>query len=229
MGLTIYYNLELPGDQPERRVAEIVEALRDAALALPVERVTPVRRMVAVDCEGLERQELDLDWLVRCFAARGVEDPRDPRRMLAVVPEVGHGFAAVVGRCEPVVVGLARHPRVVVDGDVELPTGLANWSWHAATKTQYACLHGTSHFLQCHRTAIALLDAARALGLAVEARDDSGYWEHRDERRLLESLEHWNALVARIAGRVADQVEATGVKADAPVFRHPDFERLEMK
>jgi hypothetical protein len=68
------------------------------------------------------------------------------------------------------------------------------------------------HFVTCHRAVIALLDAACALGMAVEVRDDSGYWDHRDERRLVESAEYWSALVA----------------PDAPVFRHPEFERLEM-
>jgi hypothetical protein len=85
------------------------------------------------------------------------------------------------------------------------------------------------HFVACHRAVIALLDAARALGIAVEVRDDSGYWDHRDERRLVESAEHWNALVAKIAGRLADGLEPTGLKAEAPVFRHREFERLEME
>jgi len=45
----------------------------------------------------------------------------------------------------------------------------------------------------------------------------------------VEALEYWNAIVAKIAGRVADRVEPTGHKVHAPVFRHPEFERLEMK
>lgn len=41
MGLTIYYNIDLPGDQPESRVRELVEVLRAAALDLPVEPPPP--------------------------------------------------------------------------------------------------------------------------------------------------------------------------------------------
>lgn len=229
MGLTIYYDLAVANNEPEARVREIVEALRHAALALPAERVTPVSRMVVADCEGLERRGLDLDWLVCCFATRGVEDPRDSSRFLPVLPTVAYGFGAVVGRCEPVVLGLGRYPRIVVDAGTEVPTALEGWSWHACTKTQYASLQGMDHFVACHRAVIALLDATRALGIAVEVRDDSGYWDHRDERRLVESAEYWNALAAKIAGRLADGLEPTGLKADAPVFRHPEFEQLEME
>lgn len=229
MGLTIYYNLAFPGDQPEARVRGILEALQDTALGLAVEHITPVRRIVRADCEGFERRELDLDWLLRCFAARALEDPPDSRQVLTVPPTVAYGFGAVVGRCEPVILGLGRYPRTVEDAGTELPTELEGWSWHACTKTQYASLRGMDHFVSCHRAVIALLDAARALGLEVEVRDDSGYWDHRDEGRLVESVEYWNAIVAKIAGRVADGVETTGLKVDAPVFRHPEFERLEMK
>lgn len=229
MGLTIYYNLAFPGDQPEARICGILESLQGTARGLAVEQITPVRRIVRADCEELERQELDLDWLFRCFAARALEHPSDSSRVLTVPPTVAYGFSVVVGCCEPVVLGLGRYPQMIEDAGAEVLTGLEGWSWHACTKTQYASLRGNDHFVRCHRAVIALLDAARALGLEVEVRDDSGYWDHRDEGRLLESVEYWNAVVAKIAGRVTDGVEGAGLKADAPVFRHPEFERLEMK
>jgi hypothetical protein len=134
-----------------------------------------------------------------------------------------------VGRCELVILGLGRYPSTIEDAGIQVPTGLEGWSWHACTKTQYASVRSMDHFVRCHRAVIALLDAARALGLEVEVRDDSGYWDHRDEGRLVESVQYWNAIVANVAGRVADGVQTTGLKVDAPVFRHPEFERLEMK
>ncbi len=232
MGLTVYYDLDLPGDQPESRARELVVELRAAAVALGAERVTAVRRILRSDCEGLGGEELDLEWLVRCFAERGIEDPRNPERFLTVLPELGYGFGAEIGRCEPVILGLARHPATVADAGVEVPTCLTGWSWRACTKTQYASLVSLSHFVESHRRLIALLDAAQSLGLAVGVRDDSGYWEHRDERQLLDALAHWNALVARIAGRVADGFDASagegpGPKLEAPIFRDPHFEHLE--
>jgi len=205
---------------------------REGALRLGAEQITPIRRILRADCEGLEREKLDLDWLVRCFAARGLEDPRNPERFLTVLPDLAYGFGALIGRCEPLILGLGRHPAAVTEGGVELPTGLTNWSWHACTKTQYASLVSLRHFVESHRRVIDLLDAARDLGLTVGVRDDSGYWEHRDEQRLAEAVEQWNALVARIAGPLVDGLEAAalnaaGLKVDAPIFRHPEFELLE--
>lgn len=228
MGLTIYYDLALPGVQPEARICAILEALQSTALELPVEQITPLRRIVAADCEGFERQEVDVDWLVRCFAARAMEDPRDSRRALTVAPIVAYGFGAVVGRSEPVILGLGRYPATIADAGSELPTGLEGWRWYACTKTQYASVRSIDHFVSCHRTVIELLDAARALGLEVDVRDDSGFWDHRDESRLVASVNYWNSLVARLAGRTADRMDATDLKVDSPVFRHPEFERLEM-
>lgn len=227
MGLTIYYDLAFPGDQPAD-ICGTLEALQGAAQGLAVEQVTPIRQMVGADCEGFERQSVDLDWLIRCFAARQMEDPRDSRRALTVAPTVAYGFGAVVGRCEPVILGLGRYPATIRDAGTELPTGLEGWSWHACTKTQYASVTSMDHFVRCHRAVIALLEAARTLGLEVDVRDDSGYWDHRDEGRLVESVEHWNAIVARLAGRVADGMESSELKVDSPVFRHPEFDRLEM-
>jgi len=228
MGLTVYYNLALPGDQPEARVCAILEALQGTALELAVEQITPLRRIEGSDCEGFERQEVGLEWLIRCFAARPVEDPRDSRRALTVAPTAAYGFGAVVGRCEPVILGLGRYPSTIEDAGTQQPTALEGWSWHACTKTQYASVRSIDHFVRCHRAVIALLDAARALDLEVEVRDDSGYWDHRDEGRLVESVESWNSIVARIAGRVADGMEATELKVNSAVFHHPEFERLEM-
>jgi len=204
MGLTIYYDLDVPGDQPASRVRGLVQALRDAALRVGMEKVSAVRTIIRADCDGLEREHVDLDWLVRCFAAREVEGARSPVGSVTVLPEIGYGFGAVIGRCEPVVLGLARHPASMIEGGVELSTGFSNWSWRACTKTQYAGTVSVGHFVESHRRVVALLDAAADLGFQVSARDDSGYWEHRDEQRLVKSLEYWNRLVAKFAGRLAE-------------------------
>jgi len=127
MGLTIYYTLDLSGDQPESRALEWVQTLREAAVTLGAKPVTSVLRVVRSDCERLDSEKLDLEWLVRCFAIRGVEDPRDPQRFLNVLPDLAFGFGAMIGRCEPVVLGLGRHPATVTDSGIEVTTGLTNW------------------------------------------------------------------------------------------------------
>jgi len=129
MGLTIYYTLDLSGDQPESRALEWVQTLREAAVTLGAKPVTSVLRVVRSDCERLDSEKLDLEWLVRCFAIRGVEDPRDPQRFLNVLPDLAFGFGAMIGRCEPVVLGLGRHPATVTDSGIEVTTEGPSRCW----------------------------------------------------------------------------------------------------
>jgi hypothetical protein len=62
-------------------------------------------------------------------------------------------------------------------------TGLGGWSWTSFCKTQYAAkpeVGGVANFLKCHLAVIGLLDAAKAIGFAVEVVDEGDYWEQRD-------------------------------------------------
>ncbi len=61
----------------------------------------------------------------------------------------------------------------------------------------------------------------------MTVRDETGYDEHRDEKKLLDSVQEANRLIAGIAGRMADALDSSSVKAVAPIFEHPHFEHLE--
>jgi hypothetical protein len=85
--------------------------------------------------------------------------------------------------------------------------------------------------LRCHRSLVALLDAAHTLGFQVTVRDETGYWESRDADQLLGAVTHMNQLIAGFAGTVTDAVRDMGIDSrgiSAQIFKHPDFERLEM-
>lgn len=136
--------------------------------------------------------------------------------------------------CEPLLIGLARYPAVVehtVKGRPDVfETGLGvGWHWEGFCKTQYAGIPrpgghgGDDHFVRCHDAAVRLLAHARHLGLPVTVQDESGYWHHRDTARLRQALRDWNAMVARIAGRLHDGDHPT----QSPIFDHPEFEHLE--
>jgi hypothetical protein len=59
--------------------------------------------------------------------------------------------------------------------------------------------------------------------------DDGGYFESRDEDKLLAELEACNRAVAAIAGHIKDALSRL-FRVDvieAPITQHPDFERLE--
>ena len=74
---------------------------------------------------------------------------------------------------------------------------------------------------------IEVLDIARGLGIEVTVRDETGYYEHRDEEKLLANVQEANRLIARIAGRLADAIDSSHAKTVAPLFEHPRFEHLE--
>lgn len=134
---------------------------------------------------------------------------------------VAIGFAVAPGRgSEPAAFGLAT----------VRPPGTAGWSWHWCCKTQYASLHGDEHLVRCHTALVAVLDAARELGLEVAVRDETGYWESRSSRELLARVAERNRIVARFAGAFVDHSRDAGVdsrRVQGPIFEHPDFERFE--
>ena len=139
-------------------------------------------------------------------------------------------FRVAVGRgCEPLWLGLCRYPAEVytVIGDRKTRLG-GRWLFHGFSKTQYASLHGWDHFLRCHRAIIDLLVGWRQLGLTVRISDEGDYWPRRSERLLRRNLGEMNGAVAAAAGALKDLCgDIPGPPVQAPIFRHPQFERLE--
>jgi hypothetical protein len=96
-------------------------------------------------------------------------------------------------------------------------------------KTQYASEHGWEHFLRCHKMILSTLKFWRQMGVAVEVSDEGGYWETGSEKKLRDTLQSYNGLIAAVAGAFKDAGEASGKghSVEAPIFAHGDFERLE--
>jgi hypothetical protein len=85
--------------------------------------------------------------------------------------------------------------------------------------------------LRCHGALVAALEAAQAVGFELRVRDETGYWESRDSEQLTRNVRDMNRLVASFAGRLTDAVRAAGADSrgiQGEIFKHPDFERLEM-
>ena len=122
-------------------------------------------------------------------------------------------------RCEAASVGLML--RAAPDGRHR------EWFWHCSCKTQYASIVSDRHFVTCHTGLVQLLDHAKSLGVDVVVRDETHYWETRDERRLIEEVHRMNRIVARIAGAVSDDAGLEPM-VQAPIFAHRRFEQLEM-
>jgi hypothetical protein len=86
--------------------------------------------------------------------------------------------------CEPAAFGFCKL----------LPVERWQWSYSCCTQSASRPEHGgLENFLRCHLALVALLDAIKGAGLAeVEAKDDGGYWERRDLKKLAEAVQAWN-------------------------------------
>ena len=256
MGLTIHFELGLPATTPRSDVIDRLERLRAAATMLPFANVGDVALTRAGEALGdglAERPQLE-----RCFrmwawlqvehgrivvaadqdADAPLEELRDVQIATVryeadddiedgVLPEAA-GFAVDVGvHCEPAMFGLAWVPPRDAQFrqlDDEPPV----WRWHCSCKTQYASMESDEHFIRCHTALVALLDEARLLGFEVDVTDEGEYWEARDLDRLVAHLRHINHVMAEFSGALHDAIGEEH-EVEAEIFKHPNFERLEMR
>ena len=75
-----------------------------------------------------------------------------------------------------------------------------------------------------------LLDHAAELGVGVVVRDETHYWETRDEAQLIAEVRAMNQIVAAMAGKIGDAI-VIGPSPGSPARYRPRFEeppRLEV-
>jgi hypothetical protein len=82
------------------------------------------------------------------------------------------------------------------------------------------------NFLRAHLTVVKLLDFAQELGILGAVTDESGFWEERDAKALVETVGRWNEMMAGLVGQYRDLI---GDKAAAEITNYPNFEHLEAK
>ncbi len=171
---------------------------------------------------GISDEAADLEQFATAWLSLPHPTEPDTCTGVAVTPLEGVIFLVEPGDdCEPLALGLCRYPA----------TGHADgWRLLSSCKTQYAGLHGWEHFRRCHLALVDLAAAGQSLGVDMRIEDEGGYWPARDETLLRASLERLNRLTAALAGALkdaADQENPQIASVQAPIFTHPDFERLE--
>ena len=222
MGLTIHYRLSLPPEPDgldELRARWAVEAARSLAKKMKRQKQFAAVGPMRWDYESRKWNREFYDFPV----------PGQPNRFYDIepFPEAGQLFEIQPGLdCEPFWIGLCRYPKTehAFERDFRVPRGPV-WRLRGFSKTQYASLHGWEHFRRCHVAIVDFLAALRPLGFRVKISDEGCYWPHRSERNLREAVGMMNRLVAAAAGALKDADESGGV--EAPIFAHPQFERLE--
>jgi hypothetical protein len=234
MGLTIAYELSLPGRMSKDEVLDIVTKLRAEATTLDFEMVSPVVRVERGDVVTDVPPEFAKLAGFFDFAASTVSEPHakdDPYPIATSRTSTWSdaiGFVIIPGdRCEYACIGFtAPSPVHAPEWPAEAEV-YPDWHWMWWCKTQYASAISAEHFLKCHRSLIELFDAAKRLDIGVTVHDEGGYWDNRDDATLLAEVGDMNCLIAAFAGDLSDALEPGAVEAE--IFQHPEFERLEME
>ncbi len=214
MGLHLNYELRLPASATVEAVENVLVRLRDFALALPCKNVTEIYRPEPGHCDS-RRGGLRL---LASVIAKVFVDDTPP--LIADIDLV-RGFSVIPGNgCESA--AFAFMPRADQRGKH------ADWFWYSSCKTQYASVISDAHLVACHGGLVKLLDHAITLGVSVVVRDETHYWETRDEQRLITEVHNMNRIVASLAGKLSDHASVANGRVQAPIFGHPRFKRLEM-
>ena len=65
---------------------------------------------------------------------------------------------------------------------------------------------------------IRLLDAAKAIGILEEVKDEGHFWENRDVKALVETVGQWNAGLAAVVGQFKESSPARSSPPRSPNF-----------
>jgi hypothetical protein len=210
MGLTFGYEFRLAERYSSDDVNVVLQQLKQRAERLRFARISQTYDGV-VDF-------LPDDWrrLFNVLADVNARQVSGEERSYSGDVNTARGFLAMPGKgADAASFGFMRRQ---FDDD-----GSREWFWQGWCKTQYASVHGEQHFLDCHLRMVDMMEYAIQSGIDVTVWDEGQYWETRDRNVLLAELEKMNRLIAGIAGRVHD----SSLSIEAPIFEHPDFERLE--
>lgn len=242
MGLTIFWNFDLPASEatrlPPAEGVELLEippidppdvspgprdvltALRQRCLDLPFDYVSDLVHLTHEPTRGGHNRNLWIAADPYHLVADGNRIRVTPTEVLGFTVDPGEGADAAE-------FFLARYPRTTWDGQKRVDTGLTGWHSHGACKTQYASISSEEHFVRCHGAVISALDAARELGVLTRIRDEGMFADLRDDNALKAELRDWNAMVAALSGKFKDMAKAGEIQS--PIFKNAQFERLEME
>lgn len=224
MGLTLFYQLKLPGSTPVEQVRAKVSALKDFASTVGFDAVLGPAEYTLDELMAEHGHREIVPILVSTIAG----DLPDFYGIAVGDPCVITFLAAPGKQCEPAVFGfIAPGSRAMYD-DSEDDLCSGEWFWSGACKTQYASIISNDHLIKCHVGLVRVLEHAATLGIDVSVTDETGYWEHRSVEKLIAAVDDMNRLVARFAGALSDHL-GEGHSVEAPIFEHEEFEHLEME
>jgi len=232
MGLTIHYELRAPGELSEGAVAGILSQLRERAIEIEFPEVSDIFRLavgepILVNPTIARPGENFFRSLASCRLDLFVGEEEPPEWSDTVTID-SIGFTVDPGDTELATFGFMAGQRSRESDATGVAGAATDWHWRGFCKTQYASNVSEAHFVKAHTRLVALLDAAIALGIRVEVRDEGDYWETRDAERLRSAVRRSNQLMACFGGALSDHL-GPDAEIEGAIFDHPDFEHLEME
>jgi hypothetical protein len=168
MGLCINWTVHAPETASLESVTDQLRAWREACLDLPFDEVADIVHFTEAEVvRRLENRADSFRWfLVQACAYVAINRDTPDEFSGTVDPVEVVGFTAFAGdECEPMNCFLARYPEQALVGRHLVKPGIIGWRGSSFAKTQYASSVAAQHFLKCHVTITAALDAAKAAGL----------------------------------------------------------------
>ena len=231
MGLTLNFQLRLPGELSKAAVLGVLGQLRERATTLGFAQVSPIFTVAPGEdfFASLEKPvpfELLFRHMVPCLTRAWETDTRGNAEWTQLATTDVLGFVIDPGDgCDHAIFGFGAAMSHGTADRAETAQPPGDWFWDGFCRTQYASTNGDEHFLRCHLSLVALLDSAIKLGIRVEVSDDGGYWETRSTEHLLAKLRTNNVLMAKIAAKMREALPDPD-DLEAPIFDHPDYEAL---
>lgn len=226
MGLTIHYRIKLKAAETKAGIVDAERLVTKAhAFALRLLQMGRVKRVMEISSSR--------EMLERAIVLDRRLDYEGEWRTRIVTPVEGWVYYVNVGDgCEPLQLGLCRYPYTGPYvgsrrwAKIHSPQQ-AIWRLEGFCKTQYASQHGWNHFLACHRTVLELINYWRRTEAKVILCDEGGYWPRLSVEKLRRNLGEYEGLTAAFAGALKDAAGNKAGAVQAPIFKHPQFEKLE--
>lgn len=171
MGYSIHYQFKA-GNRPSDEIRSVLHSLHHHAQALP---------FTWVDANVTELQGKDC-----------IFSPENGTSLLLTLQAIQHNFATGESIYPTHLIGFEALPRPGCEGLVIFLGQYShneNWMATGHCKTQFASqpeYGGIANFVLAHTLVIEMLDQTQDLGILDNVFDETGYWQQRDLRCLVE-------------------------------------------
>lgn len=182
MGLTIHYTFNA-GKVSEKNAELLINSLHSKCQDLPFIELESIVKLEGSECY---RRADDPLYILKLRAEK--HELGKDLNLINTSPSAIVGFSSLPRQgCEEFDIFLCQYPNE------------SKWTSETCCKTQFAIDEGgIENFLIAHCAIIEILDHAQALGILSEVIDETGYWEKRNLKELINKVEESKANIEAV-------------------------------